>query len=522
MTIERNFKAFVKEHLVLIVLLAVLQIILGIILARAYLLVHNTLTENGKWVSTKTTLEKGVMGAYAYIQGLQALAGNRLNLGAWHGYQELIYRHEADLEFLECDVLLEPQTYINVIFNKQETRYSGIRLSVDQRYPSLYFQARASGEFTKKVPLPALELQENNWHHAKLHFDEDGFSLFLDGKEQGTFIEDIPEKQFFGFRGSYLDSFVDNILIQPRHSQTIRESFDNRGNALSITVFAIMILGLVNALCASPLLLIKKKRKEILFTIVLINIVLIPLGTFVYGYQYVTEKYYPDVDETLEMQEKAFKQMTKAEMVRRIVNTYSQKPEEHTYRILVLGSSQTWGAGAAQKGDPFVEVLENLLNTHLQPAGMQVECINGGLSSGDSADILSLYKKEWIGLHPHMVIINLSNNDRKLDPFRKNMTELVAFSLEQGIQPVLVLEANSIEVGDRGLLIKHDVLRSLGNVRQIPVIDMHSHLLQFYDHGFLWWDVVHLTSFGQQLAAFKLYEELVPKIPHAVLPQNNR
>ena len=37
------------------------------------------------------TLVRGVMGAVAFVKGNQALARNQLNLGAWFGYQEVLY-----------------------------------------------------------------------------------------------------------------------------------------------------------------------------------------------------------------------------------------------------------------------------------------------------------------------------------------------------------------------------------------------------------------------------------------------
>ena len=46
---------------------------------------QNTLHRNGRWVSSKVTLERGVMMAAAYVTARNTLAGNRLNLGAWWG-----------------------------------------------------------------------------------------------------------------------------------------------------------------------------------------------------------------------------------------------------------------------------------------------------------------------------------------------------------------------------------------------------------------------------------------------------
>ena len=38
---------------------------------------------------------------------------------------------------------------------------------------------------------------------------------------------------------------------------------------------------------------------------------------------------------------------------------------------------------------------------------------------------------------------------------------------------------------------------------KVPIISLHSHLSNrdIYDSGIIWWDVVHMTSYGQQKAA---------------------
>ncbi len=51
-------------------------------------------------------------------------------------------------------------------------------------------------------------------------------------------------------------------------------------------------------------------------------------------------------------------------------------------------------------------------------------------------------------------------------------------------------------------------MRRVGEENNVTVVDMHAYLLEHYDEGFLWWDNVHLTDFGQELFAQKLYEEL--------------
>ena len=68
-----------------------IQLLVGWLLASIYLHGHNTLAESGRWLSTKPTLEKGLMGAFSFLTERQTLAQDRLNLDAWHGFNEVTY-----------------------------------------------------------------------------------------------------------------------------------------------------------------------------------------------------------------------------------------------------------------------------------------------------------------------------------------------------------------------------------------------------------------------------------------------
>ena len=59
-------------------------------------------------------------------------------------------------------------------------------------------------------------------------------------------------------------------------------------------------------------------------------------------------------------------------------------------------------------------------------------------------------------------------------------------------------------------------MQTIAATNDVPVIPMHEYLGRNYTRGFLWWDHVHLTSYGHQLFAERLYQglhefELVPK-----------
>jgi lysophospholipase L1-like esterase len=176
-------------------------------------------------------------------------------------------------------------------------------------------------------------------------------------------------------------------------------------------------------------------------------------------------------------------------------------------RLLFVGSSQTWGAGAATATDTFVQRLQQRLDAEPTTAS-RWQCINTGIPGAVAAGLLHLYEQEWLGTNPSLVLVNLSNNDRDPVRFRQSLERLLELNQQRGIATVLVLEPNSIEAIDRHLPDNHALMASVAAAAGVEVIDMQSRLAAVADRGFLWWDHVHLTSCGQRLFAEVLYAEL--------------
>ena len=68
----------------------------ALVLAETYLLSRNTLENNSRWLSTKATFEVPPIGAEAFVAEPQALARGRLDLSAFHGFQEVLFKKRLD------------------------------------------------------------------------------------------------------------------------------------------------------------------------------------------------------------------------------------------------------------------------------------------------------------------------------------------------------------------------------------------------------------------------------------------
>lgn len=202
-------------------------------------------------------------------------------------------------------------------------------------------------------------------------------------------------------------------------------------------------------------------------------------------------------------------------IIRRIKDRHVDSGSKKTIRILFIGTSQTWGAGAREETETFVNRMERRLNSNVV-LNCHFECINTGLSGYNASRLLNLYINEWLVLEPQIVVINLSNNDNNSVQFTNVLRRFADLNISKGIKTMFVLEANSIEVNP-GELKQHKFMRQVGKEKGILIADLHNYLLQNYDKGFLWWDFVHLTSFGHKLAADFLFEKISEEIYPSVL-----
>jgi len=242
------------------------------------------------------------------------------------------------------------------------------------------------------------------------------------------------------------------------------------------------------------------------FSLIGFNVMILLLSPlFVQANNYYSSRYI-EVTPALKAKEEGWKKSHKDFILGKIKNRYDRMPL-NTYRILFVGSSQTLGGGTSYNNENFVRIVERKLNER-NNKNIYYECINGGVAGFESKTLFHIYEDEWLTLKPKLVVINLSNNDSDRAVFSQYLERFVALNKSQGIQTAFILEANSIEENP-GSLPLHSVMKKIGKKYKIPVMNLHQFLLDNYNKGFLWWDPVHLASFGHALAGNFLTDEIL-------------
>jgi lysophospholipase L1-like esterase len=486
------------------------QAAFGLLLARAYLVRENSLERSGHWLATKTTLERGVMGAFNFMKGGQSVARSRLNLSAWFGYQEVLYKRPLALREAEFEFQLGPKAWLCFVFAKTDSGFAGVRLSLSERFPSQFFTASEAGEFLTRVPLRLPALKPRGWHRALLRFDARGAALLIDGQPAGDFQAPLPTPQLVGFRGGRRVALVQSVVFREHAGDALRPVSDVHESFAATDQLRASAATLLAVLClngAAFWWLRRRDPRRAAFATLLANGVGAVLVGLVLAYQAYSASRYPALDRALLASESEWK-IASAEEVRALVRRrYAGAPAGR--RVLFLGTSQTWGAGAQRKAETFVEVVERRLNESEAP--QRFECVNGGISAVDSGYLVDVFDSEWRHLGARAVVIDLGNNDGDAQRLAQNLGRLIALARGASAAPLVVLEPNSAEdpgADIEALRVRHAAMRRVAEASGVPVVDMHAHLAQQEDRGFLWWDSVHLTSFGQRLFAERLLPEL--------------
>ncbi len=502
--------------------------ILAVIVSEFLLQNQNTLIRNRKWISGKLAMSKHLGGSVACLMTRPALSRNCLNLGAWHGFQEFLYHKPLDVDQVDFDFRLAPNAYGIFVFDRTDQGFSGIRLSRNLAVPCIYFRATVDGQFVNTISLGNPEFQ-SGWNHFTVGMDGSSISYQLNGQSSRRLAVPHPRAQVIGFRGGRHDFFVDNVVIQTAApNQTVVETFRNQEHYPRVLLSVAFVLIVLNAI-ATWFWHRRKQNSRISAKVAstAFSLLLIPPAAILLATDYfVLSARYPDpklLFETLATAELRIDIESLDVVHHRLVSEFAGDQLPATNRLLFIGSSQMWGAGVRVNQDCYVDRIERGLSS-LTNNQFKVRCYNAGVSGATSPLLAYMYENEWIHFAPKLVVVSLSSNDRDAEQFRASLERIAELNRRRRIKTIFILEPQSFEMDDwewdgnqsafeksnRGLQQMHEVMLDVGSRYDIACIDLDSALRSRTDGGLLWWDYVHMTSYGHAVFAERLLDVLRP------------
>lgn len=467
----------------------------------------NTLHNNGNWVSSKVGLEKTPMGAITYLVTEHALRNRRLNLGEWHGFQELLYKEAVRPRRVAFTFCLEDNATLAFIFNKTTTGFNGLRLDNGAR--AMFFRADASGRFLSRAFVNLKTELSLRCHRLEAVFTPGGVAVTLDRGAPMQYSAPIAGPHRVGFRGGRWQTFIDDVTIQGAGGRTIVEDdFEPRERTLRVLYVCVGVLVLINALMG-----LRHRRRRIFWPLLLVAnaIILLTVGAAHVGARAFLGSYRVDPDSInwhgYRIPEKRWTNLTEQLLAR-----HPPQQKGRRFRIMVGGGSQAWGEGASVARRAYNELLCWRLNRD-RTIQLETECINAGLPGAEAVNVLELVRDTAAELRPEMMVAVLGINDRP-DPvaFEASLIKLIQQNNRLGIRTLLVAEPMSHD--NPKLLACHRIIQRLARKHGVPLLDLHATLRRQRHLGFIWWDTIHLTDLGHELVARALHQQIMLRKRH--------
>lgn len=541
-----------------IVLVALLGTLCAWIWTEVVLYSENTLLINGRWIVSKRLAEVGAMGGDEYLITRSPLAGNRLHLASWYGFQEVSLRDQFTPREIRFRFRLMDRAYFYVTYGRHESRLLGVRFSRKAGIPSAMIDISPAGQFETIDPITPV-LITAQWHEAVIKFEKTICSINIDGDEVFRSPRELEKEGAVGFRGGFEDAEIDDVRIRGEE-RTFTESFRNtkQGSILFMIHLAALLSLLAISLCVE-----RVRGSSLSWKIPLLQFLLLTLLATITGSLYLTFDYaywsrlplsvltrpLPSERQTptrLKFENLRFSlfggwyqlagglQITKAavadsgypanrihagpvicrssaepcrfmpvEDFNRLVD--GPRPDK---RVIFAGTSQTIGAGAKNLEETFFVKTHRQLAANLSP--LLLESINISISAVSPPVLLQEYEQKYLRLEPDLMVINLGTNGMN-EELASGLSGFLEINRSHHISTVIILEPNSSEI-ETTIKEKHQIMRSLGAKENIPILDLQAYLSNpsVDRSGALWWDFVHLTSYGHSLVAEWLSLQLLP------------
>lgn len=509
---------------------------------------QNTFIHHSDWRISKRELYAGVMGADPFLITRPPLAQNKLHLGAWYGFQEIKHTETLTIQKISYRFKLEKESYINLIIYRPGNREAfGIRLSANEHHPSMFFSLSKLGEFTAKSQFDTN--LDSNWHNAIIEFNKSSATLEIDGIESGRIAFEPEMIGQVSLRSGIHPTMIDDVSIIEVNGEKHLETFQNREN-----YFELFILNLFASAFLILFLYFFKLRKKSERTNTISHVAFMASMMscaaiyFYFDYYHWSNFQFENLTRPIQTESK---QLNKSnfEQARHtitsfwykvgggtIVNSASigrlnyrqdrvssgpffcedikpcillpsylvekkRQPLSREFRIVIIGTSQTFGAGASELTQTLTAQLHKRIAKKISPQ-RKLMTLNISKSGSRASVLFDDYYRIYSDFNPNLIVINLGNNDTESD-LSSNLTHFLEYCKKNAIQVVLLKEPNTTEKNLNYIYYKHNIIEKLGKDFNFPVYNAHGFFQSesIKDSGLLWWDNVHLTDFGQHIFA---------------------
>lgn len=442
---------------------------------------HNTLETYSEWRSAKAHLALGVNGARSFTVTPISLLGHSLNLGAWHGQQEVaLVDSWEDFPEMKLRVFAEGESEWNLIARSLKGGQDFVlRLSNREGHPSAWLKLGKEREFLEKRHIEH-SLASRRWVEINLKRSEGRLEAFADKERLSS--ADWPDGPWqISFRGHSQAGklLVDDIELASRTKNYAQEFTGH---------FPFWLFTCVFLLLGGALMLIQWKVGDAPAFGLAIALALGSLTTLyfyerAFGSQYPANVNFLGKITNIESRDQALQRLGKL---------------RHGSPVLLwLGGSQAWGAGASEAGNSaFARLAESF------PRG-NLDFVNGAISAATLEDQLEVLRIVSARRSLAAVVLTTGVNDANNRFFPEKLKLITQAVKKRGARLLLVPEPTSSPTAP-AVKVRQQELIHFALEEGIPFFDLPAVMHREADSGFLWWDFVHLSDAGAALVARSL------------------
>lgn len=522
---------------------------------------QNNILNNKNWFVAKKQKQMLVVGADEFLLERSVLAKNQLDLSKYYGFQEVYTKKTFKPNHISLSFHLPLDGYLDLFLIDDHHLAHGIRLINSDSDKSFYFVKNKDKKFIIKQELN-WSLKMNNWNLLKWNIQKNHLEIDFNGMRFKK--NSIATHQFghFGLYAGEVGAVIDDVLIEDLEGQKFYDDFSSDKKKW-ITIFFIHFVTIFGIVEILQLFILFFSRAGMIpfpynirsFLVVQLSIILIMLYGFdfyfwssrlTYNHTFTLKTNEKVNDISLESirfklfrfwaQNLGFNKYLHEEIKKDyphpklwegpilcinddlcryvkkgMLNQFLIRIEKNCKKLILTGSSQSVGSGAGQLDQSmFVQIHKKLYpfqNHHGCLVSLNL-AVSGGLLKDIFHDYQTIVDKTFI---PDVMILNISYNDT-LDDISKYIPKVLRWNQTNKIKTILIEEANSLTSQNAETLTKkHAILKEQAIIFGQNSLPFHQELLKekYLESGDLWWDEVHLTDWGQSIAADWLSSEIM-------------
>ncbi len=519
------------------------------VLNKSLIYSQNNMMFNKHWHSYKQNFLYSYAGGIESIVSRSLLARSRFLVNKNLGHQLILSNQSMSLEELIFKVKIESNGYIDIIFNSSDKSFEAIRVSNSNLFPTIIYESDFTGKFisSKNLNLPQLD---QTLHIIHLKNEAGRIALYINNNKV-TVLNKSFQDSHFGFYTSLQNLEIFKVIAKSKKLEIIEMPFslDEDNNSFLYKNFLIITFTLL-AMSTFYFFIFRKNFLHFLMRsslfIFFISILWLSFDFFYYSnihhvWNYQTYTFKSLGSPIIDLEQIRYRFFSKwyvflggIEINEKTLNasqvhythtldirycsiekclTIKKSPQnkiESIKRFLYIGASFSANAGITTFEHSYFDKLSSELINLFNRKSTKVEIYNLSYPGIIFEEKLEELKSKVIEFNPDYLIFSIHINHEGIKAFneflsflnKRNITPIYIFPI---INPELVTSSNQALTYENFLGPDEAELKDFIalNSSGINYFSFDANQLAL-DHkilnkGLLWWDMGHMTPFGQEL-----------------------